>query len=194
MTGQGRPDGRGLEPGDNELLALVQRGSVAAFAELYDRYCARAYRVARIVSVDRARAEEAVQEAFGTIWRARDTYRPDRPTAAAWVLTIVRNRAIDATRRDAAYQASRASDALLEHHASPEDVAADAVDRAAAGDLRRLLTRLPDAQREVIVLAFYGELSQTEIAAELDVPLGTIKARMRRGLNSLREDLQQNAA
>jgi RNA polymerase sigma-70 factor (ECF subfamily) len=180
--------------GDNELLVQMQHGSIVAFEQLYARYSDRAYRVARFVSIDRACAEEAVQEAFGMIWRSRATYRPDRPTAAAWVFAVVRHRAIDARRRDAAYNASRADDAMLAHVAAADDVAGDALDRVTAGELKGQIGRLPHAQREVIVLAFYGDLTQSEIAGALDVPLGTIKARMRRGLSALRQESEEKAA
>ncbi|HEY5198482.1 MAG TPA: sigma-70 family RNA polymerase sigma factor [Solirubrobacteraceae bacterium] len=184
--------GRAASPGDNELIARMQQGSTAAFGVLCDRYGDRAYRVARAASFDRSRAEEAVQEAFSVIWTERATYRPDRPTAAAWLMTVVRNRAIDAMRRDSAFEARRAGEELLERHASSDDVAVEVLDRIEACELRVLVGRLPQAQRDVIVLAFYSHLSHTEIASLLDVPLGTIKARGRRGLHALRGALDRD--
>jgi RNA polymerase sigma-70 factor (ECF subfamily) len=147
---------------DDELMARIQAGSHDAFAELYDRYCDRAYRVARSLSPDDAAAEEAVEEAFAVIWKSRQTYRPVRPTAAAWLLTVVGQRATDAGRRNA-----------------------DVERRADGNRLRGLLTRLPDAEREVVALAFYGELTHTAIAEQLDLPVGTVKDRMRLGLHEL---------
>jgi RNA polymerase sigma-70 factor, ECF subfamily len=180
--------------GDNELIARMQAGSREAFDVLYQRYRQLAHRIARSASVDAAHAEEAVQEAFGAIWSSRATYRPDRPTASAWLLTVVRNRAIDIARRNANYDTHRVGDAILEHCQSPDDVAGEAIGLVVAGELQARLTRLPDAQREAIVLAFYCELSQSEIAARLDLPLGTVKARIRRGLDRLRVDLEAAAA
>jgi RNA polymerase sigma-70 factor, ECF subfamily len=179
--------------GDNQLIAWMQDGNVAAFDVLYQRYKWRAHRVARAVTRDRSDAEEAVQDAFRTVWTSRAAYRPDRPTAAAWLLTIVRNRAIDATRREASRQRLAVSDAGLELRPAVDDVAGEAVDRILACELRRLLGRLPDPQREVLTLAFYGQLSQTEIAVRLGLPLGTIKARARRGLAALRVELEGRA-
>ncbi|HWH10861.1 MAG TPA: sigma-70 family RNA polymerase sigma factor [Solirubrobacteraceae bacterium] len=179
---------------DDDLIGRMQAGDVMAFAALYDRYCDKAFRVARMVSGDRARAEEAVQEAFGAIWSARATYRPQRPSAAGWILTVVRNRAIDGARHDATLHSRRAADAVIETYPAAHDVAAEALDRVAASELKLLLERLPDAQREVIVLAFYGQLSHAEIADQLDAPLGTIKARMRRGLHALRGELLDDVA
>lgn len=106
----------------------------------------------------------------------------------------MRHRAIDIGRRHATHEARRANDATLEHHRSREDVAADAVDRLEARDLKALLRELPDAQREVIVLAFYGELTHTEIADELGLPMGTVKGRMRGGLHGLRLAIKPIAA
>jgi RNA polymerase sigma-70 factor, ECF subfamily len=180
--------------GDNQLIARMQAGEVGAFTALYDRYHASAYRVASLIAADRPQAEEAVQEAFGSIWAARATYRPERASAAAWVLRIVRNRAIDGARRAAASGARTAgADGLMTYPAAG-DVAAEAVDKVVAAELRQSLDRLPPAQREVIILAFYGQLSHTEIADRLDLPLGTIKARLRRGLLALRGDLLAPAA
>jgi RNA polymerase sigma-70 factor (ECF subfamily) len=185
--------GRRQVAGDNELIARMQAGEVAAFDELYSRYYGRARRVAQMISVDGGRAEEAVQEAFSLIWSSRASYRPERPTAAAWVLTVVRNRAIDGTRRDASDRANRAGDAWFEHRAAPHDVADEALGRVLACELIERIALLPAAQREVIVLGFYGDLSHTEIASQLDLPLGTIKARMRRGLRALRDGLADHA-
>lgn len=179
---------------DNELIVRMQAGDVTAFAALYDRYCERALRVAWMVSGDRTRAEEAVQEAFGAIWSSRATYRPQRPSAAGWILTVVRNRAIDGARREATVHCHSTDHGAIDTYPAAHDVAAEAVDRVAACELKVLVGRLPDAQREVIVLAFYGQLSHTEIAAALDVPLGTVKARMRRGLHALRDELLGAAA
>lgn len=181
-------------PSDSELIAAMQRDELAAFDALYDRYRDRAYRVARLITRDRTRAEEVVQDAFSSIWRASASYRPERASAAAWVLTVVRNRAIDAARRDAKLDARSVVDSDLAGYPAAHDVAGEALDRVIASEIRRLLDRLPDVQGEVIRLAFYGELSHSEIARALDLPLGTVKARMRRGLLALRAELGDRAA
>jgi RNA polymerase sigma-70 factor, ECF subfamily len=175
---------------DNQLIGRMQAGSLDAFEVLYRRYHDRAYRVAREISGADAYAEEAVQEAFASIWNARATYRPDRPTAAAWLLAVVRYRAIDVARRNSAYEAARVNESILEHKPAIDDVAGQALDRIELAELRGGLTLLPDVQRQVIVLAFYAGLSQTEIADQLGLPLGTVKARIRRGLARLRTGLE----
>lgn len=180
--------------GDNQLIARMQTGNPEPFDELYRRYHDRAHRVAVGVLGRTTYAEEAVQEAFASIWNSRATYRPDRPSAAGWVLTVVHHRAIDIARHNSAYEAARVSDAALEHVAAGDDVAGDVFDRMEVRQLKRLMARLPDVQREAIVLAFYGGLSQSEIARRLDLPLGTVKARIRRGLAKLRDQIESAAA
>ena len=180
----------GVQPDDNELMALVQGGNHDAFAQLHDRYAGRAYRVARSVSTDDGRAQDAVQEGFASIWKARSTYRPEAPTAAAWVLTLVRHRAIDLKRRDMTRNKHQVSDDHLEDQPALTDVPEQAIQRLAASELKALLNLLPEPQAEVIILAFYGELTHTEIAAQLGVPVGTIKGRMRLGLQKLRAEIE----
>jgi RNA polymerase sigma-70 factor (ECF subfamily) len=182
-----------LPSSDRDLLARMQDGDVAAFRDLYDRYCDRAYRVARALSFDEAHAEKVVQEAFATVWRSRSTYRADRSTAAAWLLTVVRSSASGVARRDGPDRAAQVGDESLDRQPAPDQVTGAAVRHASPIEFRDVLGRLPPAQREVLALAFYGELSQAEIAGELDVPLGTIKARMCRGLAALRQEFQEHA-
>lgn len=180
---------------ENDLLmSQVKDGSVEAFEELYDRYCDRAYRVAWCACHDKGRSEDAVQEAFLSIWNARASYSPDRGAVAAWLLTAVRYRAIDISRRDRKHSERRAPAQAIDLHATPENIADRTVARDEAHRLRVLLTQLPEAQREVITLAFYGQLSHTEIAAALDLPAGTVKGRMRLGLQKLHANIEKEAA
>ena len=177
-----------LQSTDEELMERVQRDDAAAFAALYDRLAPRAFRVAlHLLNGDRERAGDVVQDGFVAIWRSRGSYRAGSGRVSAWGLTIVRNRAIDDIRRSA-----RTSVASSEDHPegpAPDDVEETVTDRASAADLREQLARLPIPQREVVVLAYYGQLSHTEIAAHLGVPVGTVKGRMRLGLARLRAHL-----
>ena len=113
---------------------------------------------------------------------------------AAWVLTIARYRAIDIARRNAPHAAHRASDERLHTLPAPANIAELVAGRAEAHDLLGLLAQLPDAQREVITLAFYGQLTHTEIAEHLHLPAGTVKGRMRLGLQRLRGDIDRVAS
>lgn len=179
---------------DEHLMARITAGSVDAFGELYDRYCVRALRLARSVCHDEARAEDAVQEAFISIWKSRASYLSQRGTVAAWLLTVVRYRALDIARRDRPHATHRASDDMLDAVPAPGDVVEQAESRAGALRVRLALARLPQAQREVIALAFYGQLSHTEIATRLGLPDGTVKGRMRLGLQKLRGDVERISA
>ena len=173
---------------DDQVMAAVKAGSVAAFNVLYERYCDRVYRVARSVCRDDARARDAVQEAFISIWRTRANY-DDRRTVAPWVLAVARNRAIDVARRDEPQAMRRDDDDRLEDVPTAGAIAEQAAASDEARDLLSALAQLPDAEREVVTLAFYGQLTHTEIAAQLDVPLGTVKGRMRLALDRLRRDI-----
>ena len=162
-----------------------------SFVDLYDRYCERAYRVARVVCRDDGRAEEAVQDGFLSVWNSRTDYRPEQGSVAAWLLTVVRYRAIDIARSNDRHASRRASDDQLERRSSVEEPFKTAVKRDDAQRLQASLAMLPDAQAEVITLAYYGQLTHTEIAAHLGLPAGTVKGRMRLGLQKLKADITQ---
>lgn len=179
---------------DHRLMAAASGGGVDAFTELYDRYCTRAYRVALSVCRDEGCAQDAVQEAFVSIWRTGASYRLERGTVAAWLLTVVRNRAIDLARRNGAVAVRRANESHLNDLRAADDVCDQALSHETANHLHELLDVLPDVQREVITLAFYGQLTHTEIAEQLGLPTGTVKGRMRLGLHKLRANLPNATA
>lgn len=172
----------GVTGSDASLMAEAQAGDAGAFGEIYDRYAARAYGLARSVCRDTGAAEEAVQEAFLSAWRARATYRAGPAGVAPWLLTVVRRRAIDVLRRDQQHRADARSAPVAAAVSSVADGAEADEER---GDMRVALMALPEPQREVITLAFYGELTHREIADHLDLPQGTVKGRMRLGLQKL---------
>jgi RNA polymerase sigma-70 factor (ECF subfamily) len=179
---------------DAQLMKRIESGSTEAFEELYDRYSPRAYGVAWWVCHEHGRAEEAVQEAFMSIWRSRTGYTPGRGTVAAWLLTTVRYRAIDVVRRNTKHADRRSDQHLLDTHPAAGDIAEQTANRDEAHRLHGLLTTLPDTQREVVTLAYFGQMSHTEIATALDLPTGTIKGRMRLGLQKLRAGIEKEAA
>jgi RNA polymerase sigma-70 factor (ECF subfamily) len=183
-----------IEPvGDAQLMARIQMGDHDALAGLYDRYCERAYRIALVACGSPDLAEDAVQNAFLSIWNGRGGYLEGRGTVAAWLLTCVRHRAIDVWRRSSRHAGRLAPADGLDSLEASEDTAGQVERQVQAERVRELLELLPDAQREVITLAFYGGLSHTEIAAQLGVPCGTVKGRMRLGLRRLREGLECEA-
>lgn len=182
----------GTEQSDEALMARAKANDTTAFAQLYDRHAVRALRVARAICRDSGHAEDAVQEGFLAVWNSRASYRPSAGSFQAWSMTIVKNRAIDSLRSAAARPLTRSdSPADDPESADPRSVSPqdEALARSERDVLLASLRQLPEAQVEVVVLAFYGELSHSEIAAQLDLPAGTVKGRMRLGLDKLRRDL-----
>jgi RNA polymerase sigma-70 factor (ECF subfamily) len=177
------------ETTDEVLAARMQDGDTRAFEQLYDRHSARALRVARALVGDRELAEEVVQEAFLSVWRNAGRYDPRLGSFRAWALTVVRYRAIDLLR----VRRKEAGDKLLgddEFFALPDETAdtqAEAVQQLEMVRIRRQLAELPRPQRELIVLAYFGGLSHSELATQLSLPLGTVKGRMRLALAKLRD-------
>ena len=171
---------------DEALLALTSRGDEQAIAELYDRYGRVSYGLALRILRDQALAEDAVQEAFLTVWRTAGSFVADRAKASTWILTLVHRRAVDIVRRE---QRRRA--VPLDSVDEPDAPAPTTDEEIELADRRRAvqeaLRQLPDEQREAIELAYYAGLSQSELAEQLSVPLGTIKSRMFTGLRRLRD-------
>jgi RNA polymerase sigma factor (sigma-70 family) len=167
---------------DEALLEAVADADEAALGELYDRFGRVAYGLALRILRDAALAEDAVQEAFLQVWRGAADYRSERAKASTWVLTFVHRRAVDLVRREERRRAEPV-DALPEPVAPGADEAAG--DRSRREIVQEALSRLPADQREAIQLAYYGGLTQSELAERLNQPLGTIKSRMFTGLQRL---------
>jgi RNA polymerase sigma-70 factor (ECF subfamily) len=177
---------------DALLVGEIASGSVGGLEELYRRYGPRALRVAWAVCHDEGRAEEAVQDAFSSVWRSRAAaYRSQRGTVAAWLMAVVRYRALDAERRNVKHAAHRAEETTIALLPVPGDLGEQQAARTDAAWLHSVLGRLPYLQREVIALAFYGQLTHAEIATHLELPSGTVKGRMRLGLQKLRADIEK---
>ncbi|MBU2693702.1 ECF RNA polymerase sigma factor SigK [Pimelobacter sp. 30-1] len=171
------------------LLKRAARGDKTAFAELYDATAPRVHGLAVRVVRDPAQAEEVTQEVFLEIWRQASRYDAARGSALAWMMTITHRKAVDrvrsaeaATRRDLTYHQTNQS---VEH-----DVTADTAHASLeAHRVRAALTQLTDVQREAIELAYFGGYTHTEVAALLDLPVGTAKTRIRDGLIRLRDTI-----
>jgi RNA polymerase sigma-70 factor, ECF subfamily len=174
---------------DEELVTRMQEGDTHAFELLYDRHAGRALRVARAVVGDRALAEEAVQEAFLSIWRNASRYDPRVGSFRAWALSVVRYRAIDTlrVRHKEVGDASVDDDEFIVLPDETADTEAAVARRLETVRIRRQLAQLPLPQRELVVLAYFGGLSHGELAAQLSLPLGTVKGRMRLALAKLRD-------
>jgi RNA polymerase sigma-70 factor, ECF subfamily len=178
---------------DEELAALVDAKDPAAFEVFYDRHGGAAYSLAHRIVGDRQAAEDVTQEAFLSIWRSSARYDPARGSVRSWTLGVVRNRAIDALRRASGPAPKLDFDdaVLLESQPAPERTESEAIRRDAAERVRGAVGKLPPEQSQVITLAYFGGFSHSEIASMLGEPLGTIKGRMRLGLEKLRASLAE---
>jgi RNA polymerase sigma factor (sigma-70 family) len=173
---------------DEAIVALVARSDDGALEELYARFGHVAYGLALRVLRDPALAEDAVQDAFLTIWRTASRFVPERAKASTWILTLVHRRAVDVVRRE---QPRRAEPLETAPQASAEVTEDEAWLRLQRTRVQGALRRLPDRQREALELAYYGGFTQSELADRLGEPLGTIKSRMFAGLAMMRELLEQ---
>jgi RNA polymerase sigma-70 factor (ECF subfamily) len=175
---------------DEDVMALVQTGDPRAFEQLYDRHGGAAFSLAYRMVPNRVTAEDITQEAFISIWRSRLRYQPERGSVRTWILGIVHNRAIDGLRRNLVHDKRRASaEGIEEQHEAKELTDVEAARRIEARSVRAALEKLPDEQCRVVELAYFGGFSHSEIAGMLDEPIGTVKGRMRLGLDKLRLSL-----
>ncbi|HLW60430.1 MAG TPA: sigma-70 family RNA polymerase sigma factor [bacterium] len=178
-------DGRMGGGEEERLLEQIAAGDVDAFAALYDRYSRSVYSLACRMLGDSQTAQEITQDVFEGIWRGARAFTPRRGNARGWILALAHHKSVDALRR----QKVRAVEPLSEVQAHDADVVAVALARVEGEAVRAALGTLSDVQRTVVVLAYYGGYTQQEIAHRLAVPLGTIKTRMRDGLQRLRTAL-----
>ena len=171
---------------DGELLARVAERDRAAFELLYHRYVRSVFGLALRRLGDRGRAEDAVQETFAAIWRSASSYRPERGAAGAWLYTVARNAIVDRFRSAGAPAAE-----LPELAADTPGPAEHAESADAAWRVHRALEELPRRERDVLELAYWSGMSQSEVAEYLDVPLGTVKTRTRSALSRLADLLEE---
>lgn len=171
------------------LLTRVQRGDEGAFEELYRQQGTIMMAVILRVVRNRSLAEEVLQEVFTEVWTKRSRFDASAGSAQAWLTTMCRRRAIDRVRAVHAQQERDFTEGVKEVHQAPRDVQAEAVDHVESARAATALGVLPVEQATAIVLAYYKDLSHAEIAAELSVPLGTVKSRIRDGMARLRAHL-----
>jgi RNA polymerase sigma-70 factor (ECF subfamily) len=180
---------------DEEVMQLVQGGSPRAFELVYDRHGGAAFSLAYRMVGNRVTAEDITQEAFLSIWRSRLRYDQARGSVRTWVLGIVHNRAIDALRRGTVHDRGRESlDGVEERHEARERTDVEAARRDEARSVRSALDTLPEEQRRTVELAYFGGFSHSQIAELLGMPIGTVKGRMRLGLQKLRGQLAESVS
>lgn len=176
---------------DESLVAAIQRKDVRALESFYDRHRVLAYSLAVRLVGNPGDAEDVVQEAFLNVWRAAGTYRQDRSSGRSWLLSIVHHRAIDKLRS----RQSRLQPVVLEDDmdvAASSDVWREVSENLTGDDVRGALQQLPPEQRETIELAYYKGFTHSQIAELMEVPLGTVKGRMRIGLHKLKSLLESS--
>ena len=180
---------------DNQLLSMVQQRDRGALEALYDRYGGAVYSLAMRMLSDSGAAQEVTQDTFFNVWRRASSYHSQRGKVTSWLFSIAHHRTIDELRR------RRRDQSQVQHGVDlsnkPSDGADDPVAYATAqyerSQLKDALHTLRVEQREVVVLAYFGGLTHSEIAKHLDQPLGTVKTRMRLGLRKMREALGPQA-
>jgi RNA polymerase sigma-70 factor, ECF subfamily len=175
---------------DEDLMQLVRKGDSEAFSVIYERHATAAFSLAYRMVGRRNAAEDVVQEAFLSLWRSGGRYDRTRGSVRTWVLGIVHNRAIDALRRSLVHDRRRASDeGIEERFEARERTEVEAARNDEAREVHAALETLPDEQCKVIQLAYFGGFSHSEIAEMLQTPIGTVKGRMRLGLEKMRGQL-----
>ena len=181
---------------DEELMPLIGDKDPEAFEVFYDRHGGAAYSLAYRIVGERGGAEDVTQEAFISIWRSGARFDRTRGSVRSWMLSVVRNRAIDALRSRAGKAPKLAldDDAILAQRSSEELTEEVAIRHETAGEVRGVLGELPGEQSKVIELAYFGGFSQSEISRMLGVPLGTVKGRMRLGLEKIRGETAEGLA
>jgi RNA polymerase sigma-70 factor (ECF subfamily) len=180
------------EARDRDLVRRIEAGDEEAFRGLFRRYAATATSLARRVVRQPFLAEEIVQEAFLAVWRNPAGYDQGRGSVRSWLMGMVHHRAVDAVRREES-QRRRAEDLATSDVVVVEDPAEVVVDELGVPEerkaVRAALEELPDAQRQVIELMYFGGLSQSTISERLGLPLGTVKSRTLLGMRRLRAAL-----
>jgi RNA polymerase sigma-70 factor (ECF subfamily) len=180
---------RGLR--DGQLVELVAQKDAGALEALYERYGRAAYSLARRILTDDTLAQDVVQEVFLSLWRDARRFDAGRGTVATYLLSMTHHRAVDVVRREENLRRWRTSDEGLELEPDPKARVEDEVEASERrAEVRAALAELPAAQREALLLAYFGGYTQREVAALVGVPLGTVKTRMAAGMRKMKEALQ----
>jgi len=172
---------------DEELISLAQAGSAEAFASLYDRHSRSAYSLAYRMMGEKQSAEDLVQEVFLKVWRNSASYRTERGSVRTWVLSIVHNRGVDQLRSTASRRRTQDRVEASAPTSQPSEAFTETWRNNQRDQVREALKTLPAEQLKILELAYFSGYTHVEIAGFLDLPLGTVKGRMRLGLRKVKD-------
>lgn len=172
---------------DEDLIALVEAGDAEAFSALYDRHSRAAYSLAYRMLGERQAAEDLVQEGFTKVWRSATSYRAERGSVRTWILSILHNRGIDHLRSSASRRRTQDRVELTAETSQPSEAFAETWRNSQRTQVQAALRSLPTEQLKILELAYYSGYTHVEIAEMLDLPLGTVKGRMRLGMKKIKE-------
>ena len=171
---------------DEDLIALAEGGDAEAFAALYDRHGRAAYSLAYRMMGEKQAAEDLVQDVFLKVWRLTGSYRADRGSVRTWILSIVHNRGIDQIRSSASRRRTQDKIEASAAKSQPSEAFSEAWRNTQRDQVRDALTSLPSEQLKILELAYFSGYTHVEISELLDLPLGTVKGRMRLGLKKIK--------
>src|ERR671917_2734868 len=171
---------------DEDLISLVEAADADAFATLYDRHSRAAFSLAYRMMGERQASEGLAQDAFLKVWRAAGSYRAERGSVRTWILSIVRNRSIDQLRSHASRRRTQDKLEAAAPRSQPSEAFAETWRNSRRDQVREALEALPPEQSKILDLAYFSDCTHVEIAGLLNIPLGTVKGRMRLGIEKMR--------
>ena len=178
---------------DEDLMSLMDGGDAEAFGVLYDRHSRAGYSLAYRMMGEKQAAEDLTQDAFLKVWRSAGGYRSERGSVRTWILSIVHNRGIDQLRSLASRRRTQDRVEQAAPRSQPSEAFAEAWCNRQRHQIREALNTLPEEQLKILELAYFSGYTHVEISNLLDLPLGTVKGRMRLGLKKIREYFEQES-
>src|SRR5215207_4635134 len=172
---------------DEDLISFVGQGDAEAFATLYDRHSRVAFSLAYRMMGERQASEDLAQDAFLKVWRSASSYRAERGSVRTWILSIVHNRGIDQIRSQASRRRRQEEIEASAPRSQPSEAFAETWRNTQREQVREALGTLPPEQLKILELAYFSGYTHVEISELLDLPLGTVKGRMRLGLKKIRD-------
>jgi RNA polymerase sigma-70 factor, ECF subfamily len=179
---------------DADLISLVEKDDPEALATLYDRHSRSAYSLAYRMMGERQAAEDLIQEVFLKVWRAAESYRSERGTVRTWILSIIRNRSIDQLRSTASRRRTQEKLEASAPRSQPSEAFAETWRNSRRDHIFQAMKALPSEQSKILELVYFSGYTHVEIAGLLNIPLGTVKGRLRLGLEKMRGSLLWEAA